>query len=173
MRRADVRSGILIILVSLAFLLSSLRMPWGIYGYEWFAGPGFVPLVLSSVLALLGAILLVRGLRGSSIYREIEQSSEGRQPEAGPEPAGASVARHHRSVLGDQLYRAVMVVAFCALYVFVLLGRLPYWLATTVFVAGFICGFKGGSLLKGIVVGAITSAAVIVVFSRIFGVVLP
>lgn len=67
----------------------------------------------------------------------------------------------------------MLVMGLCAAYVFLLLGRIPYWLSTTVFVSAFIFLFKGASLVKSVAIGALTSIVVIFVFYKIFVVFLP
>lgn len=167
MDKADIRSGILIILVGVSFLLSSLRMPWGMYGYEWFACPGFVPSILSGIVTLLGVILITRGIFGKR-RNGTDDGNDHAQRESGAETPHEATRWNL-----NPAYRIILVIGLCAVYIFLLLGRLPYWLSTTTFVTAFIFLFKGASLGKSIVIGALTSLAVIFVFYKIFVVFLP
>lgn len=167
MDKADIRSGILIILVGVSFLLSSLRMPWSIYGYEWFACPGFVPSILSSILIILGAILFMREFSGKHRNKvDADSTPDDKTPHSETLPK----ATHWTD---NPTYRVMLVMGLCAAYVFLLLGRIPYWLSTTVFVSAFIFLFKGASLVKSVAIGALTSIVVIFVFYKIFVVFLP
>lgn len=167
MEKADIRSGILIILIGVSFLLSSLRMPWSIYGYEWFACPGFVPSILAGVLMMLGIILLVRGISRKRLNEAgVDGSSDGKE-------SSAQTPLKITHWTENPTYRIMLTIGLCSAYIFLLLGRLPYWLSTTIFVTAFIFLFKGASLVKSIAIGALTSVVVIFVFYKIFVVFLP
>lgn len=56
----DIAAGVLFILFALYFGLTSLGME---IGTAFRMGPGYAPLVLSMVLGLLGALIVVSGLR--------------------------------------------------------------------------------------------------------------
>lgn len=167
MEKADIRSAILIILVGVSFLLSSLRMPWSIYGYEWFACPGFVPLILAGVLMMLGIILFVRGLSRKRL------NEAGADSNSNDKESSEQTLPKTTHWTDNPTYRIMLAIGLCAAYVFLLLGRLPYWLSTTIFVAAFIFLFKGSNLITSIAIGALTSIVVIFVFYKIFVVFLP
>ncbi len=128
--------------------------------------PGLVPLMLGAAMLLLGLVLV-----GRAILRGGLQAS-GAPPAPDPESAG------------NRRYMAAVVGAMLA-YSVVLVGHgLPFWLATLLFVAGFIFFFDrkrqrslGRSLLHQAVLalayGALTSAVVTLVFQDIFYVRLP
>ncbi|WP_332813125.1 tripartite tricarboxylate transporter TctB family protein [Ramlibacter sp.] len=127
--------------------------------------PGLVPMLLGGALLLLGLVLV-----GRAILRGGLQASGA--PAAGPAQAG------------NRRYMAAVVGAMLA-YSVVLVGHgLPFWLATLLFVAGFIFCFdraRQGSLGRGVLhqallalaYGAVTSAVVTLVFQDIFYVRLP
>lgn len=122
--------------------------------------PGLVPGLLGAAMFVLGAVLALRSLRRAA------------RPDAQGAPAGA---------LGPLLG----VLAATLLYAGVLVGHgLPFWLATFVFVAGFIFWFDrerqsalGRPMARqaalAAVYGACTSAVVTGVFEQIFLVRLP
>jgi hypothetical protein len=123
--------------------------------------PGLVPGLLGLAMVALGIVLALRSVERGALAPRI----------AGP---GG----------GDGGYIAG-VVAFMLLYPLVLVGRgIPFWLATLVFVAGFIFIFDrerqrglGRSTARqavlALVYGAVTSAVVTLVFERVFYVRLP
>jgi putative tricarboxylic transport membrane protein len=167
MEKADIRSGVLIILVGVSFLLSSLRMPWSIYGYEWYACPGFVPSILAGVLMLLGINLFVRGISKKRLNEvDADISSDDKESSVQAPPKTTHLTE-------NPTYRIMLAIGLCAAYIFLLLGRLPYWLSTTIFVAAFIFLFKGANLIKSVAIGALTSIVVILIFYKIFVVFLP
>lgn len=125
--------------------------------------PGLVPGILGAFIVLLGLILAVRALRQGAL-----------RPAGAPRPAeGAS-----RGFM-------VVVVAFLLAYSVALVGHgIPFWLATLLFVSGFILFFDrkrqaalgrstGRQALLALVYGAAASAIVSLGFQEIFYVRLP
>jgi hypothetical protein len=118
--------------------------------------PGLVPGLLGAVIALLGAALALRSL----LRRDA------------PAARGAPALR--RLALGTALFLA---------YALGLVSRVPFWLATLVFVSGFIFVFERperrtrSALARGFVlalaIGAGTAAAVTYLFQGVFLVQLP
>jgi|JI8StandDraft_1071087.scaffolds.fasta_scaffold352721_1 hypothetical protein len=126
-----------------------------------YEAPGLVPGLLGAAIFVLGLVLAVRSVRRGAL----------RATEAAPAPAGR---RHLALVLGATL-----------LYALVLVGHgIPFWLATFVFVSGFILFFdaerqaelgrgKWAQAWRGLLYGACTSAVVTFAFEQIFLVRLP
>lgn len=122
--------------------------------------PGLVPGLLGAAILVLGAVLALRSLRRAA--RPAEQGAP-----------------------SDPLGPLLGVLAATLLYAGVLVGHgLPFWLATFVFVAGFIFWFDRGrqsalgrplarQAALAAVYGACTSAVVTGVFERVFLVRLP
>ncbi|HOY88658.1 MAG TPA: tripartite tricarboxylate transporter TctB family protein, partial [Bacillota bacterium] len=69
--------------------------------------------------------------------------------------------------------RILITIGLAAVYIFVLMGRLPYMVSTGLYVAGFILAFKGGGIVKSLLIGAVTAVGVWLAFEKIFLVVLP
>lgn len=84
-------------------------------GVQPFSAPGLLPGILGVLLMLLGAILLVRSLR----------SSKGE-------------AAEHAPVAPVQWRRLLFPIALCLAYAGGLVGRVPFWLASWLFVAAMI-----------------------------------
>lgn len=124
--------------------------------------PGLVPGLLGAAIVLLGIVLAVRSLRRGALL-----------------PQGAPAARTRA-----RAYLAMVLGAMLA-YSLVLVGHgLPFWLATALFVAGFIfffdrerqAGLGRGAprqALLALAYGGATSAVVTLVFQEIFYVRLP
>lgn len=157
--RADLLSG----LGWMAFGAAVIALAWRMDRFEaqgatLYSMPGLVPGMLGAMLALLGAFLCARAWR-----------------------AGA-LAATSRLWPGWNV-RLLAALAAMLLYALGMVGRMPFWLATFLFVAGFIALFQWrergerGQRLRGAVValacGAATSAIVSVAFEQIFLVRLP
>src|SRR6185436_20702283 len=87
---------------------------------EIYVAPGLVPGLYGVVLALLSATLALRALRRARL---------GLGRTAPPEPSGAALPLAIVAVLG-------------LIYCFGLIGRMPFWLASAIFVAAFIVVFE-------------------------------
>jgi putative tricarboxylic transport membrane protein len=120
--------------------------------------PGLVPGALGSIILALGTALLMRAARAGG-WR-----LAGLRVEGGP---------------GTQ--RLVLALVLCLGYAAGLVGRIPFWLATFLFVTAFVVllewaqakGPRWRRLLIAAVYGAAVSAAVTLVFQEVFLVRLP
>lgn len=162
--RADLWSALAWIAFGAAVAIASWRMDrlenLHINKYEV---PGLVPGILGTVIVLLGLGLAVRALRAGALA-----------PRGAPAPGRT----------GGRLYMAMVLGSMLA-YSVVLVGHgIPFWLATLLFVSGFIFFFDRGrqaalgrgparQALLALVYGAATSAVVTLAFQEIFYVRLP
>lgn len=172
MRRADMYAGLVIIAVSAAFGIGSLAMPW--LESEWgvYAAPGLVPLLLSVLLLITGLVLVLRSIMSKSFYAALERAAA---EDAAMMGASSEDYKEKGNVSKSvpEWKRIVLTILLVSIYIFILLGRLPYMLATGIFVAGFILAFKGGGIVKAVLTGSLTAVAVWLVFEKIFIVRLP
>jgi hypothetical protein len=162
--RADLLSAIVWIAFGAAVAIMSWRMDrlenLHINRYEV---PGLVPGLLGTAILLLSIVLALRSIRRGAL-----------RPEGAPAPAVPGERRYIAVVLGAMLAYAVGMVGH----------GIPFWLATLLFVAGFIFFFDrdrqlalGRSNVRqavlAVVYGVATSAVVTLVFQEIFYVRLP
>lgn len=118
------------------------------FGAKLYTAPGLVPGVLGLVILALGVILALRAAR------------RGAAPAPGLRWDGTTL----------------LVLALCLGYAVGLVGRLPFWLATFLFVTGFIAVFEYPSprrMAVGVLYGAGTAAAIPWLFESVFLVRLP
>lgn len=167
MTRKDFFTSLVLIVFGLAVVAESLRMPrFESLGINPYTVPGLVPGVLGGVIVLLGMVMLLRSSLAGG-WRRVDTSSE-----LAPSP------------LAREGTRRLALTLFLTLgYAGVLVGRLPFWLATLTFVFLFITLFEwrrsyvisqklsiiGFALLQA----ALVAVAVTYVFERIFLVRLP
>lgn len=170
MRRADMVAGLIIIVVAAAFAAGSLAMPWD--GSEWgiYAAPGLVPLLLSVILILTGLVLVLRSALANEYYEKQQAAME---EAASIEVSEDLKEKGNVSKSVPEWKRIVLTVALVSVYIFLLLGRLPYMIATAIFVAVFILAFKGGGIVKAVLTGGLTAVSVWLVFEKIFIIRLP
>lgn len=169
MEKKDLTSGLVLVATGAAFFTGSLILPWEGTGYGWFGAPGFVPAILAVMLAGCGLRLIVRALKEKDFYARMAAAEdpcfyedEGEEQEEAVMPAWMEKERP----------RALLTVALCTAYI-LLLGKIPYMVATAAFIAGFILIFRGAGVVRSVLIGAAASVSIWFVFYKIFAVFLP
>ncbi len=155
MDRADFVTSLVLIALGLGALNESWRMPrLEQLAINPYTVPGIVPGLLSVIILVLGTVLLVRSLRRGGWRIDL----------------GAG-----RHLFRDQTARRLglgLVLTFG--YAVGLVGRVPYWLATVLFVLFFITLFEWkGALVpaqrvKAVGIALVQALAVATVVSAVF-----
>jgi hypothetical protein len=166
MVKADFVTGLVLIALGIATVVASLEMPrFAELEVNPYTAPGLVPGALGAAILILGGALFVRAARAGG-WRLLD-----RHPGAGPwwEDPG----KRHLAI----------AVVLCLGYAAGLIGRVPFWLATFLFVASFVAVFEwrfastGAERVKHLAFafafGALVSAVVTLVFQEVFLVRLP
>lgn len=166
MRKADFITSIVLIIFGITITTMAVRMPrLEEKGINPYTAPGVVPGILGIIILLLSLIMFIRTVRHSDYLPKFQKGSV-------------------QDLLKDEgTVRLLVSLGFCLLYALVLLGRIPYILATFIFTLGFILSFdlkfdkEEGSKKRIIIfafIQAIISAAVIsAAFQYLFLVDLP
>jgi putative tricarboxylic transport membrane protein len=166
MVKADFVTGLIFVALGVAIVVECLRMPrFEDLNVNPYTAPGLVPGMLGAIILMLGAVLFLRAARAGG-WRLTE-----RAPDAAPWSADRGVRR------------LLLSIALCLAYAGGLIGRLPFWLATFLFVAGFVILFewplaadRSDRLRRvawAVLLAAAISAATSFVFQEIFLVRLP
>jgi Tripartite tricarboxylate transporter TctB family len=164
MPKADFVTGLVLIALGVATVVESLRMPrFEHLNIEPYTVPGLVPGALGAVILLLGTALFLRAARAG-----------------GWRLTGAGATRTWADA-GSR--RLALSTALCLGYAGLLVGRLPFWLATFTFVFAFVAlfewplatapGERVRRLLIALVYALAVAAAVTLVFQHVFLVRLP
>jgi hypothetical protein len=119
--RADFWSSLVWILLGLAILVISLNMDrLERFQASIYTAPGLVPGLLGLAIAFMGAILLLRAVRGGALQ----------------------MLAPRRLVLRDH-WRLIFSLGLSLLYALVIVtSALPFWLVTAVYVAVFVIVFQ-------------------------------
>jgi Tripartite tricarboxylate transporter TctB family len=161
---ADLLSGLVFVALGLATLYGAWTMPrLENRGVHPLTVPGLVPGLLAVALILCGGLLAAKAWRGPGLRPGLRALlALGRSREAA---------------------RVGAVLALVLTYTLLLVGWLPFWLASALFVFGFIVTFEvalpseppvlGRTLAWAAAVALVSSAAVVLVFERAFLVRLP
>ncbi len=128
-------------------------------GINPYTVPGLVPGLLGAGLVVLGALLALRAVRAGAL---------------GALNAPLALDR-------TALRRLLLTGGLCIGYVVLLLGRLPFWLATAIFVLAFITVFdlaarrerRARGALAAVAAAILTGVIVTLVFADLFLVRLP
>jgi putative tricarboxylic transport membrane protein len=150
--------------VLLAFGLGIVALAWRMPTFVEQSGtgltaPGIVPGFYGTVIAILSVVLGVRAMRRAAAHVPVAPS---------------------RGARGD-LGRLALAATLGVLYAGVLVGRLPFWAASALFVFAFTASFEWSAgprgrvrrLLEAAALGLGAGVAVMLVFERIFLVRLP
>jgi riboflavin transporter FmnP len=166
MVKADFVTGLVLTTLGIATLVESLRMPrFEHLNINPYTVPGLVPGMLGAIILILGAALFLRAARAGG-WRLLTRAPDATAWWADP---GAR--------------RLLLSVALCLAYAAGLVGRLPFWLATFLFVAAFVVLFEWPlaadraerlrRVIFALVFAALVSTAVTWVFQHVFLVRLP
>jgi len=164
MARADFFTSVVLILVGLGALVESARMPrFENLNIEPYTVPGIVPGILGFILTLLGVGLLVRACVQGGWRLDL--------------------ARGTSLLASPDTRRLIIALVLTLTYAAGLVGRVPYWLATVVFVFVFTAtyewsrsddaGLRFRKLATAGIQAVLVAIAVTVVFQEIFLVRLP
>jgi len=164
MAKADFVTSVVLIALGVAGAVESARMPrFENLNIEPYTVPGIVPGILSVILTLLGVILFIRAC-----------ASGGWRLEPGRMATALFSSINRRLAIG---------LALTLGYSVVLVGRMPFWLATAIFMFLFVGIYERGTrdgvkaravgLATGLLLAVIVAVAVTWEFQSIFLVRLP
>lgn len=127
LRRADVVTATLLILLSLSVLIGASRMPLrGTYGgvvNVWYVSPAAMPFVIGGGLLAMSIALLLKALG-----------------EGGHRGLVAFFAARFRALPSNRpVHRMAGVAALLVIYVYGLIGRMDYFVASSL----YLCAFMG------------------------------
>jgi hypothetical protein len=121
MPKADFVTGLILALLGLAVVWASLDMPrFEERGADPYTVPGLVPGVLGAVILVLGTVVFVRAAHAGGWRLSCAKSSS-------KDPG---------------VRRLALSVALCLIYAGGLVGTVPFWLATFLFITAFVILFE-------------------------------
>jgi len=153
--------GVFFVLLSIVLIVLSQQMPEPAH-MSPFASPGMLPTIIASILLVLGLVLTVKNLpKSSKDYKSVKPDW----------PKLKEIFSNGRTNTNESM-RIVTAFIIIALYVF-LLGRINYYLLTTIFLTMFMLAFKATSWYKVILISVVFSVVVGQAFTRLFLIPLP
>lgn len=152
----DFISSIVILLLSVYVLFES-RNIYVKAGKLLHLSPALIPMMLGTVLLVLSIILMASSLKDGG--------------------AGARISEFKscmKAVKEDpNTMRMLIGVVLMALYTFVMLGMLPFWIATFLFMLLLMYFLEAGSIVKIVLISVVVTALIIFLFQICFRVPLP
>jgi putative tricarboxylic transport membrane protein len=166
MPKADFLTGIGLFLFSSAILILSLQMPrYKGLGVEPYSVPGIVPGILGGILLIMSIILLIRSIVRKG-YR-----------------LGLSAQVIKNYMMDESTRNFLITLILCVVYGVFVLRRIPYALATGLFIFFFVFIFEfrakesilsqKGTILFSFIEALFVSAGVTLIFRYLFLVDLP
>ena len=154
--------GALLVLFSMYIIISSLHMK---FFKSFIDGAGFFPLIIGCVLTVLGGVLVFIGINSGGIA-ELKEVFTGSFMKA--------------FIKNEVTIRVLILVALMAIYIFVLLGNIPFVWATTIYLFVtfvYLKAYKKSWIipgwLKALVTAVLTSFIVYYAFKLGLGLTLP
>lgn len=148
--------SIIIFLLSIIVIVWSLHMP---RPGGWSTAPGLMPLFLGATLLAMGIGLLVSAIRNNGIQRLRERMRR------------FSVREWVNEGTGRRTLWVVLVTGF---YVFVLLGRIPFEIASIIYLGVMLYVFwRRGGWLKITLISVLLPLVFGIIFRGIFIILLP
>jgi hypothetical protein len=123
----------------------------------FYASPGFMPAIIAGALFLLALYLMVQSLNKSSVKECCIRLVEAL-------PRGLKSVRFKNTIIGLALF---------AVYVYILLRFLPFWLASTILLFACFVYLKAAKLVKSAVIAVLSAAGIVLLFQIVFRVPMP
>ena len=166
MNKADFVTSIVLIAFSVSVLVLSLELPRLEHrNINPYTVPGVVPGFLGIIIGILSVVLLVRSIVRGGWRLGLNRESVG------------------GFIRSEAAWRLALTIGLCVIYGILMVGSMPYWLATGIFVFVFILAFElnvrkpiGGQWRRFLFAGIVsiaTTTIVSVMFRYLFLVDLP
>ncbi len=152
---ADVVVGIFFLVLGPVLVYSSLQMR--VYG-SFLDAPGFFPMILGIIFTIMGGILLNTAVKRNGL-KELKE-----------------VIRNKEIVKGlrsDTTTRALVLIALMAVYIFGLIGRVHFTIATFLYLVVTMLYLKATSVVNIVLISIGTAIAISYAFSNFFRIPLP
>ncbi len=156
LRKLDIVFGAVLVVLGIVFALQSYKMPWnGISGGGVMAAPGLLPLIVSLIIAVCGIILIVSAWKeGARISRE-------------------DIKDVFRTLGSRQAIRIYIMLLIIGAYIFGLVGRIHFALATFIFLAAFFLYVRAGKWWSCLILAAVVAAVISYAFGTLLSIPLP
>lgn len=149
----DFVSGLVLVAFGVYIMIDALNMKV----YNTFVdAPGFFPTIVGAIIAVLGGVLAFIGFKLGAL-RELKEVCNG--------------AYLKQFATGDGTLRVLILIAFMVVYIWVLLGRIHFIAATSIYLfANFLYLKANKHWWTSAIIAVVTSAIVFYAFKLGFGI---
>jgi len=128
------------------------------YNIEQFSiPPGFLPTILGALLLILSILLFVKSIKGCGFRFQVS----------------ALITWSKQAVHDIDIRLMVVGMLIMGIYAYFLIGLLPYWLSSVLFLIALMAFLRATKLWKIILISILSVGLVIVLFQVVFNVSLP
>lgn len=156
----DFITSIILIIISIAVIITSIGY-WQRQKVTFYESAGFMPVLIAGGLLIMSLRLLREALKQDSAHSFISRLK----------------VSFGQTVRSNTVHRAIIGLIIFGIYVFVLLGRMPFWLASFLPLAAVLVFVRyDGTLktaLKMILIAALCVAGIVGLFQFAFAVPMP
>ena len=151
-RSSDILTGIILAALGVFIIIYSINLS---RGEIFYTSAGFLPLLLGVFFAATGVYLAINGHRkGGSL-------------------AMFTLSKIMDAIRTKQGINTIFILAWLALYIFVFLNILPYFIATFLYLVVMMVLFYKRSIVLAVVVSVCASIAITIMFGSVAGIPLP
>lgn len=147
----------IVLLVVAGYVVWDSTLMAGRVGGPFYTTPGMLPIVLGLALALTASLLLKRSIREEGLKTTLDNIKN-----------WACVMCKSKTVK-----EMLLGIVILGVYTFLLVPAFPFWLSGLIFLVFIMGVLNATSLMKSLIISAVTVAAIVVVFEVIFHVPLP
>jgi len=128
------------------------------YNIEQFSiSPGFLPTILGALLLILSILLFVKSIKGCGFRFQV-----------------SALLSWSKQAIHDSDIRLMTIgMLIMGLYAFLLIGFLPYWLSSALFLLALMAFLRATNFWKILLISILSVGLVIVLFQVVFNVSLP
>lgn len=155
-KHLDFATSIVLGIVAIYVIIDSIRMSID-SGEVFYYAPGLMPLILGCGLLICTIGLFFRSIRSDGLAKNVVDLKQG-------------ILAFTKSEVVKNTFIGLIIMG---IYVFVLLERLHFVIASLVFLIAFSLFLRSGSIIKILILSVLTVGLVYVVFQIGFGVPLP
>lgn len=156
----DFLTSIILIIISIAVIITSIGY-WQRQKVTFYESAGFMPVLIAGGLLIMSLRLLREALKQDNAHSFISRLK----------------VSFGQTVRSNTVHRAIIGLIIFGIYVFVLLGRMPFWLASFLPLAAVLVFVRyDGTLktaLKMILIAALCVAGIVGLFQFAFAVPMP
>ncbi len=162
MKQKDFNISLVLVGLGLYSTIEGIRMyrkaakpPYNIENFS--ISPGFLPTILGALLLLLSIILFVKSIQGCGFRSQV-----------------SALFTWSKQAIHDTDIRLMVIgMLIMGIYAYILIGFLPYWLSSVLFLIALMAFLRAAKLWKIILISILSVGLVIVLFQVVFNVSLP